>query len=117
MLPLVVAAWFFFYPVNENDLAIKARFELSESELDRAVTERPVDSRVGLFQISKTEGLEDCVFLETGGSQLGDGLAYCPTGRPSRAMNDSPPDILMSPLDGDWESADWWEYEVVEGSY
>jgi hypothetical protein len=32
-------------------------------------------------------------------------------------MRDSPPDIVMSPLDGDWENADWWKYNVVKTGY
>jgi len=114
LLPLPMAAWFFFYPVGEDFLAVKARFELSESALDRAVIDRPPAShRAGLFQVSKIEDVEKCVFLETGGVVLADGFAYCPEGRPSRAMSDSPLDILMYPLDGDWENAKWWEYEIV----
>ncbi len=118
LLPLPVAAWFFFYPVGEDFLALKARFQLSESALDRAVIERPeTGTRVGLFQVSEIEDVESCVFLETGGGVLADGFAYCPDGPPSRAMRDSPPAILMYPLNGDWQNADWWKYEFVDQEY
>jgi len=118
LVPLPAAAYLVALLAGQEYLPLKARFELSEAAFDRAVIERPLTSlRVGLFQVSKIEDVESCVFLETGGVVLADGFAYCPDGRPSRAMRDSPPDILMYPLNGDWQNAAWWKYEIVESSY
>jgi hypothetical protein len=49
------------------------------------------------------------------------------TGVPARSMTTSSPrlintpsivpDILMFPLNADWEDADWWDYKVVESYY
>jgi hypothetical protein len=117
--PLPVAVYLVMLLAGQEKLTLRARFEVSESAFERAVIERQQTShRVGLFQVSMIEDVEHCVLLETGGAALGDGFAYCPDGRrPSRAMRDSPPDITMSPMNGDWEGADWWTYEVAEDSY
>jgi len=118
VVPLPVAVYLAMLLAGQEALPLKARFELSEAALFDDVKQPQEGShRAGLFQITLISKIESCSFLETGGADLGDGLAYCPDGqRPIRAMRDSPPDIVMQPLDGDWQTADWWSYEVVESS-
>ncbi len=114
----LVAAWLFFYPLGEENLPLRARFGLSEAALDRAVVERPEGSfRAGLFRVSKIQDVQSCVFLETGGSVLADGFAYCPAGYPAGLSRGSPPDIVMYPMNEDWETSSWWSYNVVVGEF
>ena len=117
--PLPIAVYLVMLLAGQENLPLKARFQLSENALYDEVKEPQQGShRAGLFQITNVTNLESCLFLETGGTDLGSGLAYCPDAeRPSRAMQDSPPDIVMRPLNGNWRTADWWSYSVAESSF
>ena len=115
--PLPIAAYLVMLLAGQEHLPLKARFDLSETALyDEVKHPQQGSHRAGLFQITLESKVEGCTFLETGGDSLDQGFAYCPNERPSGNRDGSPPTILMGPVNGDWQDADWWTYEIVESS-
>jgi hypothetical protein len=118
VLPLAGAIYLVGYVIGEDEVLLQARFEASESALNRHVEQpQPNTGRVGLYQITLVTEVEGCTFLETGGDSLDEGFAYCPNDLPSGANGGSPPTLIMGSLSGDRESADWWTYDFTKSGY
>jgi hypothetical protein len=118
VLPLAGAIYLVGYVIGEDEVLLQARFDVSESALNRHVRQpQPNTGRVGLYQVTLVKEVEGCTFLETGGDSLDEGFAYCPNERPSGNRDGSPPTILMGPVNGDWENSDWWTYDIASTGY
>jgi hypothetical protein len=104
VIPLPVAVYLGVLLVDQEDLLLRARFELSESALSDDVSEPQRGShRVGLFQVNRVYPEAGCVFLETHGTVGEAGFAYCTGHLPQRT---SPPSITMEHL-----KDLWWKYQ------
>jgi hypothetical protein len=118
LLPLTGAIYLGAYVIYEDGVLLQARFDISESALDRHVRRpEPDTGRVGLYQITLVTEVEECTFLETGGDSLDEGFAYCPHELPSAANGGSPPALVMGSLSDDSEDADWWTYNFTKSGY